>query len=274
MEQKAAREATPLNPRSHTSNFPSHSSQMGSPHLNSNNIDTVTHIRDPLNFLYPRQDQGQPLSGSGHHQMHELHQGDQRPRNTATVPAQVQDLLKAHFDRHNAVITNLQTLRSNATVSDAVNNLLASYEGRIHADIQQGKQQLTKRSGRYNTHDTISGQAHLRWPNEGFHASNGKKRLSYDELSLSQWVAGQLTNIHVMSDYILVKQAIFQMTLAMCGAESLPWAAVKSASAYSMCEVEEGLLTWVDSTQWVINRLSTSPVALVQPQLPAASSST
>ena len=107
--------------------------------------------------------------------LHDLHQGDQRPRDTVTVPSQVQDPIKAYFDRRDAVIPNLHTLRSNATVSDAVNNLLASYEGRIQADIQQGKQQSTKRSGRYNTHDTISAQPHLRWPNEGFHASNGKK---------------------------------------------------------------------------------------------------
>ena len=177
-------------------------------------------------------------------------------------------------DRRDTVIPNLQTLRSNATMSDAVNNLLASYEGRIHADIQQGKQQSTKLSGRYNTHDTISAQPHLRWPNEGFHASNGKKRLTYDELSLPQWVAGQLTNIHAMSDPILVKQAILQITLAMRDAASLPWAAVKSAWASSMHEVEEGLLTWADATQWGINRLSTSQAALAQPQLPAASSST
>ena len=153
-----------------------------------------------------------------------------------------------------------------------MNNLLSSYEGQIHTDIQQGKQQSGKRSGRYNTHDTVSTQPHLRWPNEGFHASNGKKRLIYDELSLPQWVAGQLTNIYVMSDPTLVKQAILQMTLAMRDAASLPWAAVKSAWASSMHEVEEGSLTWGNSTQWTINRLSTSQIALAQPQ-PAATPS-
>ena len=107
--------------------------------------------------------------------MRGLHQGDQRPQDAAAAASQAQDPLRAHFDRTDAVMPNLQTLRSNATVSDAVNNLLASYESRIHSDIQQGKQQSNKRSGRYNIHDTITTQPHLRWPNEGFHASNGKK---------------------------------------------------------------------------------------------------
>ena len=61
VERIANRDATPLNPRSHAANFPSHSSQMGSPQLN-NNMDPVTQIRDPLNLLYPRQDQGQLFS--------------------------------------------------------------------------------------------------------------------------------------------------------------------------------------------------------------------
>ena len=87
-------------------------------------------------------------------------------------------------------------------------------------------------------------------------------------------MAGQLTNIHAISENILVKQAILQITLAMHDAASLPWAAVKSAWAYSMHEVEEGLLSWADSTQWAINRLSASQAALAQPQIHSASSST
>ena len=54
-----------------------------------------------------------------------------------------------------------------------------------------------------------------RWSNEGFYVCNGKKRLTYDELSLSQWDAGQLTNIYAISDPVQVKQAVFRMSLAM-----------------------------------------------------------
>ena len=98
-------------------------------------------------------------------------------------------------------------------------------------------------------------------------------RLTYDELSIPQWVAGRLTNIYAMSDPTLVKQAILQMTLAMRDAASLPWAAVKLVWASSMHEVEEGSLTLTDFTQRVINRLSASQIALAQPQATATSSS-
>ena len=169
-----------------------------------------------------------------------------------------------HQDRRDAAtIPSLQAHRTNRAVSDVVTNLLASYEARNHSDITQGKQ---KRSGRYNTSDMIAVQPHLRWPNEGFHDFDGKKRLTYKELSLPQWVAGQLTNIHAMSDPIQVKQAILQMTFAMRDTVSLPWPAVRTAWASSMHLVEEGNPSWAESTQWAINRLSASQIAMAHSQ--------
>ena len=82
------------------------------------------------------------------------HDTDQLPRPQAqtTYPT----------DRRDAVVPNLQTLRNNPTLSEAVNNLLASYEGRMHSELSQGKPQ-TKKSGRYNLHDTVSSAPHLRF---------------------------------------------------------------------------------------------------------------
>ena len=68
-----------------------------------------------------------------------------------------------------------------------------------------------------------------------------------------------------MSDPVQVKQDMLQMNLAMMDTTSLPWPAVRAAWASSMHQVEEGNLTWADSTQWVINRLRASQIALSTP---------
>ena len=107
---------------------------------------------------------------------------------------------------------------------------------------------------------------HLRWPNKGFHASNGKKRVFYDELSLPQWISGQLSNIYAISDPTLSKQALLQGIFAMRDTVSLLWPAVRAAWASSMHQMEEGHLSWADSTQWAINSLSASQVALAHTQ--------
>ena len=133
-------------------------------------------------------------------------------------------------------------LRGNAGISEAVNYLLSSYEGNLQTELARGKHNI-KKSGRYNSHDSITAPPHLRWPNEGYHSSSGKKRVTYDELTMPQWVAGQLTNIYSISEPTLVKQAILQMVFAMRDATSLPWNAVRTAWASSMHEVEEGNLS-------------------------------
>ena len=95
-------------------------------------------------------------------------------------------------DHCDAVIPSLQVLRSNPGISESVNNLLASYEGQIHSQLAQGKQNMTKMSG----HDSVTAAPHLFWPNEDYHMSDGKKRVLYDDLSLPQWIAGQLSKIY------------------------------------------------------------------------------
>ena len=167
--------------------------------------------------------------------------------------------------RWDAILPTVDTLRQIPTVADAVNEVLALYESQARLDSLQGKN--IKRSGRYNSVETINTPPHLRWPNEGFNGNSGKKRILYDELTMAQWVTGQLTNIYHISDPSLAKQAMLQVIQSMKDATSLPWGAIRSAWASSMHSVEEGHLGWGDATQWAINRLSSSQIALASSQV-------
>ena len=167
-------------------------------------------------------------------------------------------------ERRNAVLPTVDTLRRIPSVADAVNDVLASYESQARLDSFQGKN--IKRSGRYNSVETINTPPHLRWPNEGYNGNSGKKRILYDELTMAQWVTGQLTNVYHISDPNLAKQALLQVIQSMKDATSLPWGAVRSAWASSMHSVEEGHLGWGDTTQWAINRLSSSQIAMASSQ--------
>ena len=163
--------------------------------------DLPNHLADPL--ILPRI--GQPHLHSHPLLAHDSAQtqatrGYQHRNTNAEVPARTQEQPGHTLDRPKAIVPNLHTLRSNHSISEAVNNLLTSYEARAYSDMSQGKPQ-SKKSGRCNLHGTISMAPHLHWPNDGFHASNGKNCVSYDELSLPQWVSGQLSNIHAISDF-------------------------------------------------------------------------
>ena len=127
------------------------------------------------------------------------------------------------------MLPNLETIRQLPNVSEAVSSILASYDGQYRQDSSQGK----------------------------------PHRLIYDDLSMPQWVAGQLTNILHMQDHATSRQALIQVIAAMKDAASIPFTAVKIACARSMHELKEGNLTWNDSTQWEQNRLSALQVSLI-----------
>ena len=163
---------------------------------------------------------------------------------------------------HDSVVPSLESLRQNSTLSQAVSRIMATYDGHAKMEAFQGKASTVRRSGRYNTTDLIQAPPETRWANEGFHSGQGKKRVVYDDLSLTQWAVGQLSNVYQMKDAVVSKQALLQVILALKDATSLPWQAVKSAWATSMHEIEDGSLTWADATQWSLNRLSASQIAM------------
>ena len=103
---------------------------------------------------------------------------------------------------------------------------------------------------------------HLRWPNEGLFSATAKKQVAYNDLTISEWGAGQLANIYQIQDPVLMEQALLQSIQVFKDATSLPWQAVGMAYAHSMHEVEQGTLSWENNMQWSLNRLSSSQVAM------------
>ena len=139
---------------------------------------------------------------------------------------------------------------------------MATYENQAKQEAAIGKGQQGKKSGRFNTTDTITSVPELRWPNEGYHSVSGRKHMVYDDLLLPEWAVGQLRNIYQIHDPATIKKALLQTIMALKDATSLPWPAVRSAYANSMHNMEQGILTWINHTQWSLNGLSVSQIAI------------
>ena len=169
-------------------------------------------------------------------------------------------------DDRNAILPDINVIRNNPNISDAVSRVLASYDQQSRLQASQGKPHSGKKSGRFNLTDLCTAPPEARWPNEGFQVSSGNKRTAYDDLTLPKWAAGQLTNVLQISDTTLMKQALLQVVLLLHDASSLPWPVVRGAWAMSMHEVEDGCLGWNDATQWSLNRLSASQISMVNQQ--------
>ena len=221
------------------------------------------------------------LPGNQHLTGYSMHLYDEHPSSTTISGAdQLQDRTGA-AQRHtvvdptrvvptlqsDGVIPRLDTIRRMPTISETVTQLIGSYEEQARSAIQ-GKH--TRKSGRYNSVDFVQTPHETRWPNEGYHPPAGKKRVIYGELTMPQWVLGQLSNIFHMKDQVTARHALLQVILAMKDATSLPWTAVRSAWATSMHDLEEGNLGWQDGTQWSLNRISASQISMASSQITTA----
>ena len=169
-------------------------------------------------------------------------------------------------DDRDAILPDINVIRNNPGISDAVSRVLASYDQQSRLQAIQGKPHSGKKSGHFNLTDLCTALPEARWPNGGFQVSSGNKRIGYDDLTLPQWAAGQLTNVLQIKHTALMKQALLQVVLSLRDATSLPWPVVRGAWAMSMHELEDGHLGWNDATQWSLNRLSASQLSMVNQQ--------
>ena len=227
----------------------------------------------PVNHAHARG--GQQFAMPPHLLQQPVH-GTSTNRNTDThVPGTTQPRPSvASNDTRDAVAPKVDVLRSIPSISTAVSQLLASYDQQVDREMMQGKSTVNrKKSGRYNTTDTTSLGPQFRWPNEGLISASHLKRPTYDDLNMAQWVSGQLANILLVEDQVLSRNMLTQLAASMRDAVSLPWPVVRSAWAVSMTDVEEGRLSWGDSMQWSLNRISNSQLAMHNTQSVAGSGS-
>ena len=111
---------------------------------------------------------------------------------------------------------------SESVISQLVSQIFTVYDIQAQQGSLPGKPAHVKKSGRFSTTDTVTAGPELKWPNEGFLGVNGKKKIPYDELTLPEWVVGQLYNVFHIQDPSLARQALLQVILAIRDATSLP----------------------------------------------------
>ena len=127
-----------------------------------------------------------------------------------------------------------QVLRHNPHISQSVSQILSTYDAQARQEPIQGKPAQVKKSGRFNTTDTVTAAPEARWPNEGYLGVSGKKRIAYDELALPEWAVGQLYNVFHIQDPTTARHTYFCLRMPrLC----LIVSAVRSAWGNSMHEV-------------------------------------
>ena len=85
------------------------------------------------------------------------------------------------------------------------------------------------------------------WPHEAILGGVNRTRVTYDQLTLPQWVQGFCKNILDEPDNRKREKMIAYMADLMEDTTDFTWQGVKGAHAVLCCELEQGMLTWGNS---------------------------
>ena len=142
-----------------------------------------------------------------------------------------------------------------------VEERLAVLEAKIKLEIQGGMH-CRQKSFRYNVLDTPHVTAHLRWPNESYVISTARKRVTFDELLLGQFVIGFVNNVMDKQHVPTVKIMLLELVETVKLAENISWPITRGAFAASMLKIECESISWNDTHVLADHRLTYSQSAV------------
>ena len=139
-------------------------------------------------------------------------------------------------------VPELSYLRSNKRIQKKVDDRLADLEKNFEAKGKSEKLK-SKRGGSVE----VLVEKRVAWPHDVILGGQNRTRVTYDQLSLTQFAQGFIKNVlEEKSEKIREKMLMYFADL-MEDATDFSWSNAKAANAVILCEMERGRLTWEDS---------------------------
>ena len=139
-------------------------------------------------------------------------------------------------------LPNLATLRSSADIQHRVDSRLRQLE-RMQQTAGNDNNKIKSKTG--GAVDVVV-KHKVAWPHEAILGGVNRSRVTYDQLSLSQWVQGFVRNILDESDHGRHERMLSYMSDLMEDATDFSSQGAKDAHAVLCCELERGSVTWED----------------------------
>ena len=119
-----------------------------------------------------------------------------------------------------------------------------------------------RKSGRYNVSDTPHITAHLRWPNESCVIGTARKRVTFDELSLEQFVIEFVNNVMDTQHVPTMKNMLLELVETVKLAENISWPIARGVYVALMLKIEDKSISWNDTRVLTDHRLTYSQSAV------------
>ena len=136
------------------------------------------------------------------------------------------------------VLPTIATLNSSRSVQRQVDDRLKELQS-----INESGKFKSNRGGL----ETVFVKKEVPWPQSYILGGSNKGRVSYDALSMSQWVAGFAQIIREESDQNTRDNMLDYLSDLMEDSHDFGWQAAKGSHAVLLCKMEEAKITWDDT---------------------------
>ena len=138
-------------------------------------------------------------------------------------------------------VPSIKSLRTSRVIQHKVDQRLVKLEQQSNTQGNStGAKLKSKRGGNVDVYV----EKRVAWPHEAILRGISRQRITYDQLSLTQFVQGFSKNILDESDKKNREKMIQYLSDSMEDATDFSWASVKAAHAVLLCEMERGSLDW------------------------------
>ena len=136
-------------------------------------------------------------------------------------------------------------------VLPSITNLQASNRIQAEVDSRIKKLQKITEKGKCKSQrggsETVFVKQQVPWTQNCILGGSNKSRVSYDSLSISQWVSGFATIIHDEKNLQTKQNMLECLAELMEDSHDFGWSAAKGAHAVLLCKMEEGRVNWGDT---------------------------
>ena len=142
-------------------------------------------------------------------------------------------------------IPSLSELRVSNKVQKQIDKKIAQL-GKVHREgNDQGEKIKSQRGGPVD----VVVRHKVPWPHEHILGGPTRQRVTYDNLSLTQFVQGFVKNVLDEPNQKSRDKMLAYLGDLMEDATDFTWANAKAAHAVLLCEMERGVLTWADTSR-------------------------
>ena len=136
------------------------------------------------------------------------------------------------------ILPTISSLHSSRRIQDEVDDRIKELQMLSH----KGKCK-SQRGGS----ETVFVKKEIPWPQNYILGGSSKNRVSYDNLSISQWVSGFASIIRDEKDPNVKQCMLDYLTEIMDDSHDFGWKTAKGAHAVLLSRMEEGRVTWQDT---------------------------